>query len=205
MRRVLSHVQPHCSERQSQLAVECHYADQGARMGVHNPASHSPSSNVRGRLGWLQEENSEVYAHKMEENGPADDGRKNSGNIWETLTWAIYDGEVPVMRVLRSILGWRTTSWWRNRSVWSIKKDPAHATRWKHKIGFHNRGVQWDTPMSMSAGGKGLDTAYITMHAPQFLRDDQPLEKDEAADGEKKTEGREHLEKETKRCEPLGT
>ena len=29
-------------------------------------------------LCWLQEENGEVYAFKMEENGPADDGRKKT-------------------------------------------------------------------------------------------------------------------------------
>ena len=46
--------------------------------------------------------------------------------------------------------------------------------------------TSWDTPVSRSAGGKGLDTTHVTMHAPQGGRDDQPLEKDEAADGETK-------------------
>ena len=50
------------------------------------------------------------------------------------------------MRALRSVMGWRS------RSAWSMKKDPASVTGWNHKVGFHNRGVQWDTPMSRWAG-----------------------------------------------------
>ena len=35
--------------------------------------------------------------------------------------------------------------------------DPGNVQRWKHKVGFHNRGVQWDTPMARWAGeGKDL-------------------------------------------------
>ena len=30
--------------------------------------------------------------------------------------------------------------------------DPYNVQRWKHKFGFHNRGVQWDTPMARWAG-----------------------------------------------------
>ena len=30
--------------------------------------------------------------------------------------------------------------------------DPCNVQRWKHKVGFHNRGVQWDTPMATWAG-----------------------------------------------------
>ena len=29
---------------------------------------------------------------------------------------------------------------------------PEHVQSWKHKVGFHNRGVQWDTPMARCAG-----------------------------------------------------
>ena len=33
-----------------------------------------------------------------------------------------------------------------------MKIDPANVTRWKHKFGFHNRGVMWDTLMTKWAG-----------------------------------------------------
>ena len=30
--------------------------------------------------------------------------------------------------------------------------DPCNVQRWKHKVGFHNRGVQRDTPMARWVG-----------------------------------------------------
>ena len=54
--------------------------------------------------------------------------------IWSTMNWAVYDGEVPVIRTFRSSPGWRTTSWWRSRSAWSMKKNSTNVTIWKHKI-----------------------------------------------------------------------
>ena len=46
-----------------------------------------------------------------------------------------------------------------------MKTDPANATRWKHKFGFHNRGVQWDTPMSKWAG-EGKDWIQLMAQGP---------------------------------------
>ena len=37
--------------------------------------------------------------------------------IWTTANWAVNDGEVLVMRAIRAVLDWRTTTRWRNRSV----------------------------------------------------------------------------------------
>ena len=31
--------------------------------------------------------------------------------FWTTMNWAIYDGDVPILRALRLILGWRATTW----------------------------------------------------------------------------------------------
>ena len=41
---------------------------------------------------------------------------KIASKIWTTMTWAVHDGDVLVVQAVRSILGWRTTAWWRNRS-----------------------------------------------------------------------------------------
>ena len=58
-----------------------------------------------------------------------------------------------------------------------MKKDPAIVTRWKHNFGFHNRGVQWDTPdVEMGWRREGLDTAHDAKPARQGGRDDQPPE-----------------------------
>ena len=39
---------------------------------------------------------------------------------------------------------------------WNVAWDPTNVTRWKHKVGFHNRGIRWDTPMARW-GGEGND------------------------------------------------
>ena len=88
-------------------------------------------------------------------------------NIGTTMNWAVYDGEVPVMRALRAVLGWRTTSWWRSKSAWGVK-DPANVARWKYKFGFHNGGVQWGySKVEVGGRRKRLDTASGTRAAPQ--------------------------------------
>ena len=71
---------------------------------------------------------------------------KTVEKIWKTISWATHGGDVRVIKALRPVLGWGTTTWRRNRSAWSMKTDPANVTRWKHKFGFHNRGVWWDLP-----------------------------------------------------------
>ena len=46
-----------------------------------------------------------------------------------------------------------------------IECDTYNVRRWKHKVGFHNRGAQWDTPMARWAGeGKDwiLDDAFTS-------------------------------------------
>ena len=68
------------------------------------------------------------------------------------MAWAVYESEVPVLKALRSVVEWRTTAWWRNRSAWGMKWDPLNITCWNHKCGFHNRDVTWDSPMARWAG-----------------------------------------------------
>ena len=87
---------------------------------------------------------------------------KNANKIWTTMTRAAYDGDVPSMLALRSLIGWRTTAWWRSRSSWCMAWDPYNVQRWKHKVGFHNRGIQWDTPMARWAG-EVKDWIQLTM------------------------------------------
>ena len=69
--------------------------------------------------------------------------------VWKTMVWAVCNGEVFVLRASRSV---RTTTWWRNRSAWCMKWGPLNVTCWKHKWGFHNRDVTWDTLMAKWAG-----------------------------------------------------
>ena len=75
---------------------------------------------------------------------------------WKTMAWVACEGEVPFLIALRSVIGWRTTAWWRNRSAWGMTWDPLNVTCWKFKWSFHNRGVIWDTRMARM-GGFGED------------------------------------------------
>ena len=38
--------------------------------------------------------------------------------VWETMAWAVHEGEVLFLKELRFVFGWRTTVCWRNRSAW---------------------------------------------------------------------------------------
>ena len=101
----------------------------------------------------------------------------------------IHGGAVPTMRALRSILRWRTTSWWWNRIAWGLEKGPDERDTMEAQIRI---------PQQRSAGGcsdvevggrrEGLDTAYGTRTAPQGGCDDQSASDDEAADGDEKEE-----------------
>ena len=73
---------------------------------------------------------------------------KNSDTVWDTMTFVFCGGDVSVMKALRSILRWRTTSWRKNRSAWWIRGGPMHMSKWNTSVGVHNRGVAWDTPMA---------------------------------------------------------
>ena len=35
--------------------------------------------------------------------------------VWKTMAWAVYKGEVPVLKALRSVIGWRTTALWKKQ------------------------------------------------------------------------------------------
>ena len=115
----------------------------------------------RKNMGGLQETDCTVVTEKLKEDGFAAADRKNACKIWTTMTWAVYMGDVPIMRALRSVPGWRTTAWWRSWASWCMAWDPTDVIRWKHKVGFHNRGIQWDTPI--------LDKAYGATTAPQGI------------------------------------
>ena len=79
---------------------------------------------------------------------------KIANKIWTTVTWAVYDGDVPIMLALRAILGWRTTAWWRNRASLGTAWDPYNVQRWKYKVGFHNRGTVGHTGIKRMAHRK---------------------------------------------------
>ena len=71
----------------------------------------------------------------------------------EDNAWAIYEG-VAVTKALRSILRWRTTSWWRNRSD---VRPYGRVT-----CGCHNRCVVWVTLLAKCVGeGKDWMQAMI--------------------------------------------
>ena len=86
------------------------------------------------------------------------------------MTWAVYEGDVPIMRALRSMLGWRTTAWWKSQASWSMAWDPTTVTRWERKVG---RGTQWDTPMARWPG-EGHDWIILMTQRQPRKEDDMP-------------------------------
>ena len=89
---------------------------------------------------------------------------KNAEKVSETVARATDDGDIPVMKALRSILRWRTTTWWENRSAWVLHVDPRNVSTWKHQRSFHNRCVVSDIPMARWSGQGKHWVQEMTMH-----------------------------------------
>ena len=137
----------------------------------------------------LQNQNISVHEDLLAEDGSAKiDALKLLTKFWTTMTWAAHDGDVPAYvgsaftigvendcMVEKSILmcAWRGT--------------PNNVQRWKHKVGFHNRGVQLDTPMARWAGeGEGLDRTDDANTIPEGGCHSELARVDETARGKKK-------------------
>ena len=106
---------------------------------------------------------------------------KNVEKIW---TWAVYDGEVPVLRALRPFLGWRTTTWWRNRSALGHEDGPDERDKMETQVRVpQQRSAVGYSDVEVGGRRKRLDTAHGTRTAPQGRCDHQSPENDEATDG----------------------
>ena len=57
-----------------------------------------------------------------------------------TMAWVTHDGDVPVLKARRSMLRWRTTTWWQHRSAWGTRVDLVNVSKWKHKCVFSQQG-----------------------------------------------------------------
>ena len=67
----------------------------------------------------------------------------------------------------------RTTAWWRSGTSWGMAWDPTNVTRCRHKVGFHNRGIQWDTPMARWAA-EGNDWIKLLAEQPRKKKTLEP-------------------------------
>ena len=54
---------------------------------------------------------------------------KTAEKVCKTTAWASYDGDAAVLKALRSILTWRTTTW-------SMHVDPMNVSKWKTHVAF---------------------------------------------------------------------
>ena len=97
-------------------------------LGSEDTPSHLQASHDAGR-------HQDLYEKTWRKMGLPLSTEKIASKIWTTTTWAVYDGDVTIMLALRSILGWRTTAWWRSRASWSMARDPCNVQMWKHKVG----------------------------------------------------------------------
>ena len=77
------------------------------------------------------------------------------------MAWTTYDGDVPVLKALRSILRWRTTL---GEGV-----DPANVSRWKHTWrgggrggeGGRERGSQERRGVGHACGEMGAEDGWV--------------------------------------------
>ena len=65
-----------------------------------------------------------VMRAKWKEMGLASQADLCAEKIWKSMSWVGYDGTVPVMKALRTVIEWRTTAWWRTRSAKGMSEDP---------------------------------------------------------------------------------
>ena len=80
----------------------------------------SPSNLAECWTNDRQNQNIAVHEDLLDEDGPLL-MEKISSKIWKilkTMMWAVYDEDLRIILVLRSILGWRTTARWRSRYSW---------------------------------------------------------------------------------------
>ena len=94
---------------------------------------------------------------------------KIASKIWST-TWAVYDGDVPILLALRSMLGWRTTVWWRNGSSWSMAWDPTTHKGGRTNLGSITEECGGDTPMARWAG-EGNDWMKVVVRRKPLRED----------------------------------
>ena len=73
--------------------------------------------------------------------------------------------------------------------------DPNNVRWWKHKVGFHNGGVQWDTPMARWAG-EGNDWFKLT--AAQKKRKEDVIRSNKQVEDKKNRTQQDQTDKETK-------
>ena len=78
--------------------------------------------------------------------------------IWTTMTWAVPLLTEKIADKILTTVMWAMYDGERQHGgevdpSWGMEWDTYNVQRWKHRVGFHNRGVQWDTPTARWAGG----------------------------------------------------
>ena len=98
---------------QHQLALEWSHDLQSTCLGSEDTTSHLQASH---EAGGHRTRTAKFQRKSWRKMGLPLLTEKIANNIWTTLTWAVYEGDVPIMPAFRSIFGWRTAAWWRSRA-----------------------------------------------------------------------------------------
>ena len=78
--------------------MEWHNDPKGEYLGSSDIAPHLQTSHEAGRnLGDLQNTHITIHAELLEKMGLPLLTEKIASKIWTTMTWAVYDGDVPIM------------------------------------------------------------------------------------------------------------
>ena len=102
----------------------------------------------------------------LAEDGPAPaDGENCEQHFGRFWSGAVYDGDVAGLLGAKFPGGERLHGG--EVDPRGMAWDPNNVQRWKHKVGFHNRGVQCDTPMARWAGERKDWIELMTKTRPQ--------------------------------------
>ena len=56
--------------------------------------------------------------------------------VWKTMAWAVYKGEVPILKALRSVIGWRTDGVVEKQECERHEVGPAERYMLEAQVGF---------------------------------------------------------------------
>ena len=92
---------------------------------------------------------------------------KVAESMWRAMGWACDKKVNTVTYSLKKVFKWKSTRWWHSLHTDMMKEDSENHTRWKHKLGWHNRGNVWHKMASSWAGKEDWTEQNEAVHRTQ--------------------------------------
>ena len=126
----------HCTKQHRELDMEKSQRTCGTSFGNKDPAIDIQTQDATWRrVVAYKVRTARMMRLKLKKMGLSSLAELCAEQVWKTMAWAVYKGEVLVLKALRSVVGWRTTAWWRNSSVRGMKMGPAERCMLEAQVG----------------------------------------------------------------------